>query len=1146
MATQANLDYVQKMFVAYLGRAASASAQEYYADLIDADAELGKAQLFDDLYNSAEAQALYAGMANDQIIDQIFQNCFNRDPAFAGLTYYYNEIAAGTFNILEAAAVIANDAGAEDAAILAAKQTAADKITTAMGSDATAIAEYSANAADARTSLNKVTDATSAAAYDGAAELAAVRTGNQIGATTALSTAADTFSGTSGNDTVTGTNTTMTSGDVITDGFSTDSDTLALTGAQFVNLINTTGSTISGIENVTGTFDSLTDFTLNLAGVADSTNITVSNVRDGSTANATVSNVTNNSTVNAGTGLAGNLTVTMSATGNKGVTVNSAGVAGTTTVTGLGTGNVIVNSGTDAVTAASANGDITITAAGAAAGAISGTATTTAGNTADVLVTADSAVGTVTAATDRGNATVHADATTTTVTATANTGTATVDAAKSLAITTTGVTTNITSGATGTAAAPVVIAVNGSAGTADTATITAKGAVTLTNNVDLEGLTLSGNGAAVTYTMAVSEKVTLTGDQSVTLAGTAAVIAGSTVTDSTTAGTTTASVTLAAANADFSKVGVDVISMGATAGAQTYTFAPGQDIVFTAAPGHATVLDITDNTASTVTGSLDMTLKGAPAAANTITLEATGDKITTLNVTSTVTQPTLAIVAGNTNTVTMSSAANVTMAATSTAKVFDGSAMTGVLTASQTANMLTVKGGSAADVLTITTNTANSGVVGNGGNDNIKVGALTLAATQTIDGGQGTDTLTVTGNADISAATLTSIELIAQGANTLQMSEAQATAGLVFTGTGAVTIDALDSAVDLSGLVFSGAASTVIDTATNSIATLGASAARSVVGTSVADTITGNNGADTLDGGGGDDILIGGAGGDALIGGAGNNTYRYGAGDAATGETITFNTAATATAETIDVTAATNLSAINGGALLTGLDKITMAEAANITVLASQVTGLTLAINGTALNATEVVTVSGATGTVNDTADLSKATMTDATLTISTGAGNDTIKGGASADTIVGGTGADTMTGGAGADVFQIAVATDTGITVATADTITDFSGQGANLDTLKLGLAGDNTAANAATPTTGNYVESTAAVADFAAALAAANTALAVLNSGSSAATLYAFQYDATYGYLFIDTDSDGDADAVIILTGIDHTEIAHNDIVA
>jgi hypothetical protein len=99
-----------------------------------------------------------------------------------------------------------------------------------------------------------------------------------------------------------------------------------------------------------------------------------------------------------------------------------------------------------------------------------------------------------------------------------------------------------------------------------------------------------------------------------------------------------------------------------------------------------------------------------------------------------------------------------------------------------------------------------------------------------------------------------------------------------------------------------------------------------------------------------------------------------------------------------------------------------------------------------------------------------------------------------------------------------------------TADVIGDF-GAG---DAFSLGLAGNATAG------TGNYVEAGSAVADFAAALAAADLALAALNGTSSATQLYAFEFDATNGYLFVDTDSDGDADQVIILTGVDNTEIS------
>ena len=143
--------------------------------------------------------------------------------------------------------------------------------------------------------------------------------------------------------------------------------------------------------------------------------------------------------------------------------------------------------------------------------------------------------------------------------------------------------------------------------------------------------------------------------------------------------------------------------------------------------------------------------------------------------------------------------------------------------------------------------------------------------------------------------------------------------------------------------------------------------------------------------------------------------------------------------------------------------------------------------------------------------------------------------GGDGADTLIAGAGSDSLTGGSEVDVFVFGT-TDSGLSLATADSITDFTSAA---DTLRLGLAGDGTAG------TGNYVEAGAAVADFAAALAAADLALAALNGTSAASQLYAFEFDGTNGYLFVDTDSDGDADQVIVLTGVDSTEISAGDIV-
>jgi len=158
---------------------------------------------------------------------------------------------------------------------------------------------------------------------------------------------------------------------------------------------------------------------------------------------------------------------------------------------------------------------------------------------------------------------------------------------------------------------------------------------------------------------------------------------------------------------------------------------------------------------------------------------------------------------------------------------------------------------------------------------------------------------------------------------------------------------------------------------------------------------------------------------------------------------------------------------------------------------------------------------------------------------VTAGAGNQTIDvSAAAANSIVtAGTGADSIKLGANATKVVIGTGA-TGITVATADSIT--AGFTSGTDTLGLGLAGD------ATASTGNYVEAGAAVADFAASLTAANVALATLNGTSAAAQLYAFQWDATNGYLFEDTNSDGVADQVIVLVGITGATIAAGDIVA
>jgi Ca2+-binding RTX toxin-like protein len=161
---------------------------------------------------------------------------------------------------------------------------------------------------------------------------------------------------------------------------------------------------------------------------------------------------------------------------------------------------------------------------------------------------------------------------------------------------------------------------------------------------------------------------------------------------------------------------------------------------------------------------------------------------------------------------------------------------------------------------------------------------------------------------------------------------------------------------------------------------------------------------------------------------------------------------------------------------------------------------------------TVAITVGGLNGSAgNDTIDARAATVAQA---IDGKEGNDTIFASAHGDQITGGLGGDKMTGGAGVDTFVIGNL-DSGLVIASADEITGFA---TGSDKLQLGVAG----------TAGNSNEAGGAVADFTAALAAADTAL----GGSG--VVYAFQWDASNGYLFEDTNADGTADQVIVLVGV------------
>ena len=186
---------------------------------------------------------------------------------------------------------------------------------------------------------------------------------------------------------------------------------------------------------------------------------------------------------------------------------------------------------------------------------------------------------------------------------------------------------------------------------------------------------------------------------------------------------------------------------------------------------------------------------------------------------------------------------------------------------------------------------------------------------------------------------------------------------------------------------------------------------------------------------------------------------------------------------------------------------------------------------GAGANSIEVTAVAGTTSIdISGLSNCTESTLNgdDATseLTITGGAGVDTITAGKAGGTITGGAGADIMTAGNGADIF-VQGKTDSGITEATADSITGFT---TGADSIKTGTAGttDNFDDGTVTSSGSTTFEEFKAAADN------------LLGNGK----IYAFVTDNSDGYLFWDTDGDGSADQAISLVGV--TSFSESDIIA
>ncbi|MEB0120496.1 DUF4214 domain-containing protein [Pseudomonas sp. CCI1.2] len=136
MATQAQLAAVQQLYVGYLGRAADSAGQAFWANAIAAGTATIKS-VATGFTLSAEYSTAYAGLANDALVDKVYNNVLGRAADASGKAFWVAALASGTVTAATLVATIVTNLGALDQATINNKVFVAQTYTDTVGTSYT-------------------------------------------------------------------------------------------------------------------------------------------------------------------------------------------------------------------------------------------------------------------------------------------------------------------------------------------------------------------------------------------------------------------------------------------------------------------------------------------------------------------------------------------------------------------------------------------------------------------------------------------------------------------------------------------------------------------------------------------------------------------------------------------------------------------------------------------------------------------------------------------------------------------------------------------------------------------------------------------------------------------------------------------------
>jgi hypothetical protein len=171
-------DTVQKVFIAYYGRAADPVGLRYWETQLESSGG-NLASIMNSFGNSLEATTLFGSLNGTAKINMLYQQMFGRDADFAGLMYYSQQLTAGTMTAASIAQNVLDGASGTDSTIITNKLAVAKAFTTAIDT-ATEIASYAGDVAAAavRTMLSTVNETTLSAYFDVATTINVLVSGN--------------------------------------------------------------------------------------------------------------------------------------------------------------------------------------------------------------------------------------------------------------------------------------------------------------------------------------------------------------------------------------------------------------------------------------------------------------------------------------------------------------------------------------------------------------------------------------------------------------------------------------------------------------------------------------------------------------------------------------------------------------------------------------------------------------------------------------------------------------------------------------------------------------------------------------------------------------------------------------------------------